>query len=361
MVSLELLLTLNSLRIGSAFYERLLSRFGSPEAIAVAGPERLLKIPRISTFAGELPKAFKERRGLQELEQAKKHGVNIIQFDEERYPSRLRSIFDYPLVLYVKGNIKVLDSRLAVAIVGTRHSSIYGQMQAERLGYNLAQRGICVVSGLARGIDTCAHQGALKVKSGQTIAVLGNGLKHVYPPENKKLLERICEDGAVVSELPFAMAVNKINFPTRNRIISGLSLGTAVIEAPLRSGALITADFALEQGREVFALPGKVDNPSSRGCHRLIKQGARLIEGVDDILDELNLSDQDTGTIQVQSLSANEKSLLSVLDSSDSLNVDEIIDKAKLPLSLVLSTLLALEMKKLVRQTPGKCYIRIQL
>ncbi|MBI5779741.1 MAG: DNA-protecting protein DprA [Planctomycetes bacterium] len=363
MVSLELLLTLNSLRIGSAFYERLLRHFGSAEAITRASPEKILRIPRVSTFAGELPKALREQRGRQELELARKHGIKVISFEDAQYPPRLKSIFDYPLVLYVKGNIKVLDNDLAVAIVGTRHNSIYGQMQAERMAYTLAQRGFCVVSGLARGIDTYAHQGVLKVKGGQTIAVLGNGLKHVYPAENKKLLERICENGVVVSELPFAMAVNKINFPTRNRIISGLSLGTVVIEAPLRSGALITADFALEQGREVFALPGKVDNPSSQGCHKLIKQGAKLIEGVEDILDELNIPsparEVSVGARLVQSLSADEKSLLSILDASEQLSIDDIIDRVKLPSSLVLTTLLTLEMKKLVRQMPGKSYIRM--
>ena len=362
MVSLELLLTLNSLRIGSAFYERLLRYFGSAEAITSASPEKILRIPRVSTFAGELPKALKEQRGRQELELAREHGIKIISFEDEQYPPRLKSIFDYPLVLYVKGNIKALGNDLAIAMVGTRHNSIYGQMQSERIAYTLAQRGFCVVSGLARGIDTFAHQGVLKVKTGQTIAVLGNGLKHIYPPENKKLLERICENGAVISELPFAMPVNKINFPTRNRIISGLSLGTVVIEAPLRSGALITADFALEQGREVFALPGKVDNPSSQGCHRLIKQGAKLIEGVEDILDELNVTSPArealVGARLAQSLSANEKSLLSILDTSDSLNIDDIIDRVKLPSALVLTTLLTLEMKKLVRQLPGKSYVR---
>jgi DNA processing protein len=363
MVSLEFLLTLNSLRIGSAFYERLLRHFGSPEAIAEVGPERLLKIPRLSTFAGELPKALKERRGRQELDLTAKHGVEIISFEDDRYPQTLKSVFDYPLVLYIKGNIRALNNNLALAIVGTRHNTIYGQMQAERLAYGLAQKGFCVVSGLARGIDTYAHQGVLKVKGGQTIAVLGNGLKHIYPPENKKLLEWICENGAVVSELPFAMPVNKINFPTRNRIISGLSLGTVVIEAPLRSGALITADFALEQGREVFALPGKVDNPASQGCHKLIKQGAKLIEGIEDILDELNITSPGrealVGARLAQSLSVNEKSLLSILDTSEQLNIDAIIDRVKLPSAMVLTTLLTLEMKKLVRQMPGKSYVRM--
>ncbi|MEW6026289.1 MAG: DNA-processing protein DprA [Planctomycetota bacterium] len=363
MVPLELLLTLNSLRIGSAFYERLVRYFGSAEAIASASPEKILKIPRFSTFAGELPRALKEERGRQELELCRKNNIKVISFEDAQYPQRLKTIFDYPLALYVRGNIKALENDRTIAIVGTRHNSIYGQIQAERIAYALAHRGFCVVSGLARGIDTYAHQGVLKAKGGQTVAVLGNGLKNVYPPENKKLAERICENGAVVSELPFGMAVNKINFPTRNRIISGLSLGTVVIEAPLRSGALITADFALEQGREVFALPGKVDNLFSKGCHHLIKQGAKLIEGIDDILDELNISVGDDKTTAAQHtisfLDYKEKSVLAALHPSDGLTIDEIIDRTKLPSSLVLTTLLALEMKKLARQLPGKSYIRI--
>lgn len=363
MINLEFLVTLNSLRIGSAFYERLVKYFGSPKEILSATPEKLLKIPRISTFATELPKALKEEIGKQELQLAQKDGIKIISFEDKEYPERLKTIFDYPLVLYVKGNIKILSNDLTIAIVGTRHNSIYGQLQAEKIGYALAQYGFCVVSGLARGIDTYAHQGALKSKAGKTIAVLGNGLKNIYPPENKKLADRICENGAIISELPFATPPHKMNFPTRNRIISGLSLGVIIIEAPLRSGALITADFALEQGREVFALPGKVDNPSSRGCHYLIKQGAKLIEGVDDILDELNITRTDDKSpiaqSLTQSLSSNERVLLPLLHTSESLSIDDIIDQTKLPSSLVLTTLLSLEMKKLVRQLPGKNYIRM--
>jgi DNA processing protein len=363
MPDLELLLTLNSLRIGSTFYERLVKYFGSPEAILLATPQKLLKIPRISTFATELPKAVKEEVGKQELQLAREHGIRIISFEDKEYPERLKTIFDYPLVLYVKGNIKILSNDLIIAIVGTRQVSVYGQIQAEKIAYGLVQRGFCVVSGLARGIDTAAHQGALKSKNGETIAVLGNGLKHIYPPENKRLADKICENGVIISELPFAAPPLRINFPTRNRIISGLSLGVVIIEAPLRSGALITADFALEQGREVFALPGKVDNPSSRGCHYLIKQGAKLIEGVDDILDEFNVTTTDDKPLVTQrltqSLSSNEKVLLSILHTSESLNIDEIIDLTKLPSSLILSTLLSLEMKKLVRQLPGKSYIRV--
>ncbi|MDI6788998.1 MAG: DNA-processing protein DprA [Planctomycetota bacterium] len=360
MVDIELLLTLNSLRIGSAFYHRLLTHFHSPEAIYSATTEGLLKIPRISTFARELPKAFKEGLGKKELQLATKLGIKVISFEDKEYPERLKTIFDYPLLLYVKGNPAALSNNLAISLVGTRHNTVYGQMQAERFGYGLAQSGFAVVSGLARGIDTFAHQGAIKVKNGVTIAVLGNGLKYVYPPENKKLSERICERGALVSELPLASEPSRINFPTRNRIISGLSLGVVIIEAPLRSGALITADFALEQGREVFALPGKVDNPASRGCHYLLKQGAKLIENIDDILEELNISRTNgRGSPVRDGLDYKEKTLLSVLLTSDPLNIDDILDRTKLPPSLVLTTLLSLEMKKLVRQLPGKSYIRM--
>ncbi len=362
MLSLEFLLTLNSLRIGSAFYERLLKYFGSPEAISSATTSQLLKIPRVSTFARELPQALKEKAGEKELIVAQKYGVKIISFESNEYPERLKSIFDYPLVLYVRGNIRSLSNDLVIAIVGTRQVSVYGQIQAERIGYGLAHYGFCVVSGLARGIDTAAHQGAIKSKSGKTIAVLGNGLKYIYPPENKRLLDKIVEQGAVISELPINTPPLKINFPVRNRIISGLSLGVVVIEAPLRSGALITADFALEQGREVFALPGKVDNPASRGCHYLIKQGAKLVENIDDILDEFNIIITEKASCPLrsaQSLSPDERVLLSILNTSEPLNIDDIIDQTRLPSSLILTTLLTLEMKKLVRQFAGKSYIRV--
>jgi len=363
MDNLEFLLTLNSLRIGSAFYTRLLRYFDSPDAIAKAGPGQLHRIPRISSLATELPKAFSEQAGSRELELAQKNGIKVISFLDKEYPERLKSIYDYPLVLYVRGNIKALENELMLGVVGTRHNTIYGQMQSERISYGLVQRGFCVVSGLARGIDTSAHIGALKVKAGQTIAVLGNGLKYVYPPENKKLADRICENGAIVSEQPFDSGPLKQNFPTRNRIISGLSMGIVIIEAPLKSGALITADFALEQGREVFALPGKVDNIVSRGCHYLIKQGAKLIEGVDDIFDELNITFASDSPAEAQrtaqSFDQREKEIVAVLSTSDPLSIDDMIDKTKLPPSLVLTTLLTLEMKKAVRQLPGKNYIRI--
>ena len=216
----------------------------------------------------------------------KKYDVEVITIDEDQYPKNLKHIYNPPRVLYVKGKL-IPEDYYSIGIVGSRKASFYGQQNAERLGSELAQKGFTVISGMARGIDTYAHKGALKAK-GRTIAVLGSGINVVYPPENKTLMDEISRNGAVISEFPIDTRPNRQNFPMRNRIISGLSMGVLVIEAARKSGALITASFALEQGREVFSLPGRVDMSTSRGTLGLIKEGAKLVESVDDILEELH-------------------------------------------------------------------------
>jgi len=208
-----------------------------------------------------------------------------LHFQDKDYPTNLRYVYQPPATIYLEGNI-IAQDQIAIAIVGSRRATDYGLRNAERLGFELAAKGITIISGLARGVDSAAHRGALRAK-GRTIAVLGSGLNKIYPPENKKLAQEVAQNGALISEFTPDTPPHRLNFPRRNRIISGLSLGVVVVEAAKRSGALITANFALEQGREVFALPGKVDSFTSGGVHDLIKEGAKLIESTEDIIEEL--------------------------------------------------------------------------
>ncbi|MCX5687695.1 MAG: DNA-processing protein DprA [Candidatus Omnitrophica bacterium] len=255
----ERFLILNMIEdIGSVRTQELLKHFSSLENVFKASQIQIEKTEKIGlVLAARMQQAIKEINLKKELDLIKKHDVKVITFLEKEYPENLKNIYDPPVVLYVKGKI-LPDDKLAVAIVGSRLASFYGLQTAEKLGFELASQGITVVSGLARGIDSSAHKGALKAKK-RTIAVLGSGLANIYPEEHIDLADKISESGAVISEFPMTMGPNKGNFPRRNRIISGLSLGVVCVEAAEKSGALITCDYALEQGREVFAVPGKVD------------------------------------------------------------------------------------------------------
>ncbi|MEW6006919.1 MAG: DNA-processing protein DprA [bacterium] len=230
----------------------------------------------------------KERKKIdikKEIKLAKENGIRIIVVEDEEYPESLKLISDPPIVLYIKGKI-IPDDKLSIAIVGSRHSSSYGRNVCEMLGRELSKLGFTIVSGMARGIDTIAHRACLEAK-GRTIAVLGSGLLNVYPSENKPLFEKICENGAVISEFPLDTPPFKDNFPRRNRIIAGLSLGCVVVEAKERSGALITARLAMESGREVFAVPGEITKETSKGTNKLIKEGVKPVCDVLDIIEEL--------------------------------------------------------------------------
>jgi DNA processing protein len=295
-----------------------------------------------------------------ELKLTEKHNVNVTTIYDRSYPKLLKEIHSPPIVLYSKGEI-LAEDELAVAIVGARIASVYGLRTAEKLGCELASRGLVVVSGLARGIDSAAHKGALKAH-GKTIAVLGSGLDVMYPPENEKLAAEIVEKkGALVSEFPMGTPPNPKNFPQRNRIISGLSLAVVVVEAARNSGALITADFALEQNREVFAVPGKVDSATSFGTNELIKQGAKLTQTADDIIDELGLKLKASAGTKEQilrpRLSADEEQIYKNL-SDDPKYIDEVMEAAKLPLAETTRLLFGLQLKKLVKELPGKNFIR---
>jgi DNA processing protein len=276
----------------------------------------------------------------------------------------LREIYDPPIVLYVKGALTDRDKN-GVGIVGSRQTTHYGIETARKLGYQLAYTGVTVVSGGARGIDTAAHQGALSAK-GRTIAVLGTAINIVFPPENAELFERIAANGAVMSQFPFNRNGDRQSFAIRNRIVAGMTLGTVVVEANLTSGALITANFATEYGRQVFAVPGRIDSPRSKGCHDLIKKGAKLCEGVEDILSEFEYlfpasnrppSVSETGTLPALELSENEQKVYDSLGKEE-LSIDDAIRASGLPASAVNVALFSLEMKRLIRQLPGKMFLR---
>jgi len=373
MYKLDSLLILNAISgLGEVRIGKLLEYFGSPEKILSADAQELswhTFLPR--RVAENIVHFPKERFLKEEYELIRKHQITVVTAGDPEYPENLREIPDAPLVLYVKGALKA-EHRIAVGIVGSRRASFYGTSLAEKFAAELAQLGVTVVSGMAIGIDAAAHKGALKVK-GETIAVLGNGLSHFYPPDNKKLFETISSSGAVVSEFPMAAEPRPKHFPRRNRIISGLSLGIVVVEASQKSGALITSDFALEQGREVFAIPGKLDSPNSQGVNNLIKQGAKLVTSVQDILEEIkshldtlverdknkNEDPQSIAESFTKQLSPEEKLIYNLIEPS-MCHVDEIVRDTGLPASDVAPLLLKLELKKIIKQLPGKFFIRNQ-
>jgi len=282
-------------------------------------------------------------------------GIKLCSYNEPDYPILLRHIANPPLLLYYRGELYNSDKN--IAIVGSRRASSYGKNVAQMLGSELAAAGFTVVSGAARGIDTAAHLGALT--QGRTIAVLGSGVDVVYPPENAKLLNQIAAQGAVISEYPPGTAPHARHFPARNRIISGMSRGVVIVEAAEKSGALITADFALEQGRDVFAVPGSVFSPLSKGTHNLIKQGAKLVEKVSDILEEYGVNPPVTAKCQDKKLSADAVKIYQALSCEHPSSLEEIVGKTQLPLATVTYLLLELELLGLVNQIGRQRYLRI--
>jgi len=345
--------------VGNRLFFHLIEHFESPKKVFSAPKVELLKVEGVSDRLVPVIQRYKIPKEVKEdLSLAQKNGVKIITFSDSDYPSLLRHIHDPPPVLYVRG--KVHGDSLNIAIVGSRNPTSYGRTVTERLSGDLAQRGFTVVSGMARGIDAAAHIGALATE-GKTVAVLGSGMGTIYPAENKRLFYRIAESGAVISEFPFLTPPDAHNFPVRNRIISGLSLGTVIVEATHRSGSLITARLAAEQGREVFAVPGSITSFKSMGTHRLIKQGAKLVEHVEDILEELNL-DQPIPSIDTKEkpaipLTPEEKKILNEL-SPYPIHIDKLVRNLSLSAAQVSSLLLQLELKGLVTQSPGKLFTR---
>jgi DNA processing protein len=291
-----------------------------------------------------------------EMAKLEKHQVTALTWEDQAYPSLLKQIYAPPPVLYVRGEL-VPDDEWSLGIVGTRRATLYGKQVARMLGQDLARSRITVVSGLARGIDSVAHQAALDA-GGRTIAVLACGLDLVYPPEHRNLAKAIIENGALVSDYPLGTPPEAANFPPRNRIISGLSLGVVVVEADIKSGALITTNFALDQGREVFAVPGNIVSRSSAGCNRLIRDGARMVLSIEDILEELNLTMVEHQAEARAALPADQtEARLLQLVSDAPTHVDEICRSSQLPIHQVSSTLAMMELKGMVRQVGGMHYV----
>ena len=362
--------------VGNVGMKKLVDACGSARQVFSAPPEKVKAIGGIGATIISRIKAFDDWKKVdRELERVAKLQAFILNYRDPLYPAALLNIYDFPPFLYVKGRLDPDD--VYIAVVGSRMASSYGRYTTEKLCREMGMKGINVVSGMARGIDSAAHRGALAGK-GRTVAVLGCGLDIVYPPENAGLMEEIASHGAVVTEFPLGTQPSGPNFPARNRIISGLSLGVVVVEATDKSGSLITARMALEQGREVFAVPGSIDASGSKGTNRLIKEGAKLVEGVDDIMEELlpqiagrreqpPLKETDTkktertGT-KVSSpdddpMEENERTLFRMI-SADPVDADSLIASSGLGTGIVLTTLMHLELKGRIRQLPGKTFIR---
>lgn len=348
--------------VGAATFHRLVQGLGSAEAVLRAKTEALEQVPGISQQVARAIVSFPWQDALdRELRVIETRGLGLIRFGDEGYPELLAAIHSPPPILYLRGTIGPAD-RVAVAIVGSRQASPYGSAMAEQISGELAERGVTIVSGMARGIDAAAHRGALRA-AGRTIAVLGCGLGVTYPPEHAELADQIAEQGALISEFPVFTPPKPGHFPQRNRIISGLARGVVVIEAGLKSGAMITANYALEQGREVFAVPGQVTSRSSRGCHQLIKAGAKLTEGWEDIWEEIELQVAPGAQI-VRDLTPVSRSLaqeeILIVDALEAgpMQIDDLIGRTQLPAGQMASLLLSLMLKGMIEELPGKSFAK---
>lgn len=343
--------------IGPVRTRQLIDHFGSPEHAWLA-PESALRATGLSTdlVAGIVD----SRRAIdleREIEKLATHGVQAISIDHPKYPRLLKHIPSPPTVLYMKGSYEPLDD-LAIGIVGTRRSTTYGADMARTISGELANAGVTIVSGLARGIDTIAHDAALRA-GGRTLAICGCGLDIIYPPQNRKLAAAIIEGGALISEYPLGVPPDGPHFPARNRIISGLSRGVLVVEAPKRSGALITTNFALDQGREVYAVPGSALSKVSEGCHELIRAGATLVTSAEHILEELNVpaSQSAVQSRMVLPETDAEKQLLACI-GAEPRHINELSLDTGLPIHEASGTLLTMELKGLIRQSGAQHYVR---
>lgn len=358
--------------VGPTLFHRIVGHFGGVEQALGAKAEEFARIEGIGPAkASRILRSLGEANPNQELEAAQRQGVHLIHMADPRYPTPLKRIYDPPPVLYVKGEL-TQRHQLCVAIVGSRHCSLYGQEQAARFAHLLANAGFTIVSGMARGIDAAAHRGALSA-GGQTLAVQGCGLATCYPPEHKKLFEEIWTHGACISELPMDAAPKREHFPARNRIIAGLSLATMIVEAGLRSGAMITARMALENSREVLALPGRIDSPLSRGPHQLLRQGAVLVESIEDIVSSLGaigaeMQDHVQTTLEdlsrenrtkkqpvIDHLTDTEQMIYGCL-GQEPLHADHVTGHTRLPVGKVTADLVSLQLKGLVKSLPGNLF-----
>ena len=365
MNSIEACIALNMLpTMGPVRLRKLLQVFQAPERILAGKRDELRKVDGIGREVVDQISNWESIVDLPlELKRIKQFGARVVTQTSPEYPRSLREIHAPPIVLYVWGEIQERDHH-AIGIIGARRTTHYGIESTKKLAYQLAYAGLTVVSGLARGIDTAAHQGALAAK-GRTIAVIGSGLLKLYPPENKALADKIRNgSGAIVSEFSMEIEPDRQTFPMRNRIISGWSHGILVVEAGANSGALITASQALEQGRAVYAVPGHIDAPSAIGSNRLIQQGAKLVMDANDILDDLQIllpeakPSPQAAARPLPPLSEDERRVYDAIRETET-PIDDIASKCNLPSSTVSSTLLALELKRLVKQLPGKYFVKL--
>ncbi len=358
--------------LGPRLAGKLLAEFGTPAAVFNASLTAL----EAQRLPAAVAQAIHSRQPMsdaaKELSQAQAYGCRLLTWDEPEYPARLREIYDPPTLLYVRGNIALL-SRHIISIVGTRRPTPYGNQMAEKLARDLADRGLVVASGLARGIDASAHKGALSSACGSTVGVLGCGIDVIYPKENKKIFAEIEQRGVLISEFSMGTFPAPQNFPIRNRIIAGMGLGVVVVEAAQYSGSLITARLGMEFGREVYGVPGNATQTMSFGPNQLIKQGAKLVTGWEDVVEELptpvraelvpveTASTEERTTLIEGSLPPTERQLYDLLSVDKSRHVDEIVEVSGLNSSGVLAALFNLEMKGVVRQLPGKQFLKVLL
>jgi DNA processing protein len=344
--------------LGPINIRNLLDYFKTPRSIWFAARKELKMVKNIGQVRAETIVKVRNNINLtQEMEKLRENNIKYVLLKNKDYPQMLKNIYDPPPILYYKG--KDIFQETSLALIGSRRSTSYGRKTAKKISYKLSQKGFVVVSGMARGIDSYGHRGALQA-SGRTIAVLGSGFNYIYPPENRKLCEQIQDEGAVISE--FAPDTKPVagNFPRRNRIISGLSRGVIVVEAAQRSGSLITANQALEQGREVFAVPGNIDRTQSQGTNNLIREGAKIVTKVEDVLEELFLY-QEVENDKMRSLypelNKSEEKIVNIFKHEPELSIDQIVSLCEFKVSRVNRILLKLELKGIVEQQPGKKYV----
>ncbi len=363
MTSRDAYIVLNQIgTIGPVRVRALCDALGSPEAVISASTDDLASVRGVGRKVAETIVA--QREGLEagrEEEAAARLGARLVTPVDDDYPEPLRAIYDPPLCLYVRGTLDKQDAQ-ALAVVGTRRVSNYGAAQTDRLAYLAAKAGFTIVSGLARGVDTLAHRAALKA-GGRTFAVLGGAIDCLYPPENERLAEEIADNGALISEFPLGREPDRTTFPYRNRIVSGLSKGVLVVEAGVQSGAMNTADHALEQGRSVLAVPGRVDMEGAHGPHRLIQNGARLVEDLPDILKEFEFlfpPDEQARLVRRQdarqrlTLTPAEESIVRALWEEPELDFDVLIRRTELSSAQLMTLTMQMEMKRLIRRLPGR-------
>jgi DNA processing protein len=351
--------------IGPKLFQELIDHFGSATKVLKATPTELREVNGIGQkVARAIVMAESEIQVDELLQLCQKNSIQIIFRNESIYPRLLSEIHDPPNLMYIRGTLLPSD-QIAIAIVGSRHATNYGIQTADKFARGLSLAGFTIVSGLARGIDQAAHRGALAA-GGRTLAVLGSGVLDIYPPEHDELAREIQNQGAILSELHPLAAPRGSAFPQRNRIVTGLCLGTIVVEAGERSGALISARMAMEQGREVFAVPGRIDSRMSQGCHRLIRDGAKLIQNVDDVLEEFGplvapVKTSPTETVRHPAefkLNERETTVLQAIETHPT-SIDEIVAKTQLPVHHILATISALEMRRLVKRISGSSLVRV--